>query len=120
MKKIFLFSLLTLSGLSLKAQTINNIPINDIKVEYIKIVAERIPLSSQEDIALDFGQESSIWKSGTKTIRDEKGKEIDFNSAMDALNFMGKFGFELVSSYGVHRDNASDTKFYYIMRKKKG
>lgn len=119
MKNVFLFLLLTLGGLSLKAQTVNNIPIKDIKVEYIKITAEPLAFSTKEDIALDFGQEGKFLKGGTRTIRDEKGEEIEFNSAIDALNFMAKFGFELVSTHSLYRPQSDITKFYYILRKKK-
>ena len=45
-------------------------------------------------------------------LRDEAGNVILFNSAMDALNYLNGYGWELFTT----RTDSSDT--YYVMRRK--
>ena len=120
MKKYF-FSLLFAFGIYfLNAQTINDIPIKDIDVEYIQIIGTSLPFTSKQDIVIDFGRRSKYFKPKTNIIiKDENGKTIDLDSMIDALNFLSNFGFELVSSHGLFNQNLNDRVNYFILRKKK-
>lgn len=56
-------------------------------------------------VNVDFGQEVSFWKRGDMRIVDENGKDIVFNSMVDAMNFMGKHGWQFVQAYVVTHGN---------------
>jgi hypothetical protein len=119
MKKIFLSFTLLLSAFALKAQTINDIPVKDIDVNYLQIVGEARPLAAKPRVEIDFGQRTKMFSSGKdNTVRDEAGKIVKFNSMMDALNFFASYGFELVSSYVTPESNRdfNNTTHYYILK----
>lgn len=102
------------------AQTINNVPLKDIDVEYIEIVGTPTILSTKLTIELDFGQENKFWSNREYDLRDAAGKRIKFNSMIDALNFMGKNGYELIMPYIVPSTNSSSGSVYhYLLRRKK-
>lgn len=110
------------------AQTINNVPLKDIDVEYIEIVGTPNVLSTKLTIALDFGQENKFWSNKEYELRDADGKRIKFNSMIDALNFMGKNGYELIMPYIVPGTNSASSNtgtntgssiHHYLLRRKK-
>ena len=43
---------------------------------------------------------------------DEEGKKIKFNSMIDALNYMGKFGWDFEQAYAVSMGN---TNVYHFL-----
>jgi hypothetical protein len=119
MKQILLTLTLLTSSFFLKAQTINDIPVKDIDVNYVQIVGEAKPLAAKPRVQIDFGQRTKMFSSGKdNTVRDEAGKIVKFNSMMDALNFFSSYGFELVSSYVTPESNAdfNNTTHYYILK----
>lgn len=63
-------------------------------------------------IRLDSGQERPGWPSLLDKLRDEDGQLILFNSAVDALNYLNGYGWELHTVY----NDSSDT--YYVMRRR--
>jgi hypothetical protein len=117
MKKILILSLVGLASYSM-AQTVNDIPIKDIDVDYVQIIGTGRSLSTKVDIEIDFGQEtkSISFKNGT-SIKDEKGKNIKFNSMMDALNFMSSNGYSFQFAYTTNDEK--DKAVYYILKKNK-
>ncbi len=48
---------------------------------------------------VDFGQAASYFED--KSLRDENGNRIVFNSMVDAMNYMGRDGWEFVQAYVV-------------------
>ncbi len=115
MKKILLLITLFSCVISLKAQTVNDIQIKDIDVEYVQIVGTSKLFSTKLTIQIDFGQRTKFFSSGKETIvKDEEGKSLDFNSMMDALNFMSKNGFEFVNAYAITMDNQN--VYHYLLR----
>lgn len=117
MKKLALTFGLLFGSLSF-AQTVNDVPIKDINVDYIQIIGTGRGLSTKMNIRLDFGQEtkSISFKNGLK-IKDEKGNTIKFNSMIDALNFMSSNGYEFQFAY-TSKEN-DDNALYYILKKRK-
>lgn len=117
MKKLALTFGLLFGSLSF-AQTVNDVPIKDINVDYIQIIGTGRGLSTKMNIRLDFGQEtkSISFKNGLK-IKDEKGNTIKFNSMIDALNFMSSNGYEFQFAY-TSKENDDDA-LYYILKKRK-
>lgn len=62
-------------------------------------------------VVVDFGE----MKDGPKYffLADERGINIKFQTAMDALNYLSKRGWKLVSSYFVN----TGASFHHIMQK---
>lgn len=118
MRVIFLLAFLAFGYLNLKAQTVNDIPIKDIDVEYVQIVGTSKLLSNKLSIEIDFGQRTKFFSSGKETIvKDEEGKALIFNSMIDALNFMSKNGFEFVNAYTITVSNQN--VYHYLLRNRK-
>ncbi len=90
----------------------------DIDVDYVQIIGTSKAFSTKLTIGLDFGQHTKMFSTGKETIvKDETGTPIDFNSMIDALNFMSKNGFEFVTAYIVTVSNQN--VYYYLLRHKK-
>ena len=89
MKKLLLFTLLFI-GVNVNAQE----PLQPRKV-YCQIVGTQKLLSTKCTIEVDFGQNQ--W--GSQALVDENGKLISFNSMVDAMNQMGKLGWEFEDTY---------------------
>lgn len=118
MKRILLSSLVLVFSLTIKAQTVNDIPLKDIDVEYVQIVGTSKLLSTKLTIQIDFGQRTKFFSSGKETIvKDTDGKAVDFNSMIDALNFMSKNGYEFVNAYAITVGNQN--VYHYLLRNKK-
>ena len=118
MKKVILCIILFVCFSGLKSQTVNDIPIKDIDVDYVQIVGTSKLLSTKLNIEIDFGQKTKFFSSGNETfLKDVDGKLIDFNSMIDALNFMSKNGFDFVNAYVITIGNQS--VYHYILKKNK-
>lgn len=117
MKKLFILSLIGCATFSF-AQTVNDVPIRAIDVDYVQIIGTGRSLSTKVNVEIDFGQEtkSISFKNGTN-IKDEKGRNMKFNSMMDALNFMSANGYSFQFAYTMNDDK--DKAIYYILKKNK-
>jgi hypothetical protein len=101
---------------NLFSQTVNDIPLKTIDVDYIQIVGTSKLLSNKVSIEIDFGQENKYWVNKDTQVKDENGKLMIFNSMIDALNFMSKNGYEFVNAYTITISNQNI--YHYILRKK--
>jgi hypothetical protein len=120
MNKIIVITILWFffQSYELIAQTVNDIPLKDIDVEYVQIVGTSKVLSTKLTIEIDFGQRTKFFSSGKETIlKDEKGKSLDFNSMIDALNFMGENGYEFINAHTITVGNQN--VYHFILRKKR-
>ena len=118
MKKILFCGTILFTSLFIKAQTVNDIPINQLDVEYVQIVGTSKLLSTKLTIEIDFGQNTKFFSSGKETVvKDENGKNMVFNSMIDALNFMTKNGFEFVNAYAITEDGQN--VYHYLLRNNK-
>lgn len=90
MKKL-LFTLVLIAGtISLYAEN----------YVYCELIATGKSLSNKIKVRVDYGQETSFWK-GISYMKDENGKNIEFNSMVDAMNYLGKQGWKFVQAYVV-------------------
>lgn len=120
MKTHFLFFILTIFiSLSSFCQTVNDIPIRDIDAEYIEIKGAPGEVFGRNiRVLIDFGQARRRISVKDQIIRDVDGKKMNFNSMIDALNFMSSNGYEFVQAYGVSISN-KEIEHYYLLRKRK-
>ncbi|MDE6415596.1 MAG: hypothetical protein K2K68_01035 [Duncaniella sp.] len=92
-KLILILSLILLGGVY------NNISARKAYAELLGF--QKGLFSNKVKVHVDFGQNVSFWKQGNMTIVDEDGKDIVFNSMVDAMNFMGERGWEFQQAYVV-------------------
>lgn len=71
--------------------------------------------SNKVKVYVDFGQNVSFWKRGDMVLVDDNGKDIVFNSMVDAMNFMGGNGWEFVQAYVVTEGNQN--VYHWLMTK---
>jgi spore germination protein YaaH len=114
--KHLIFAVLFLSPLLVYSQTVNDIPIKEINVEYIQIVGTSKLLSTKVTIEIDFGQRNKLFNFNDTAVKDENGKLLELNSMIDALNFMNKNGYEFVQAYVL--TIGSQNVYHYLMRKR--
>jgi hypothetical protein len=98
------------------SQTINDIPIKEIDIEYIQIVGSGNFRVGKVGVRIDFGNENKYLSTKEIRIKDENGDLLEFNSMIDALNFLSKNGYEFIDSYTIPHDY-NDT-CYYILKKR--
>ncbi len=116
-KLIIITFCLTVFGLSsVYSQTVNDIPIKEIDVDYIQIVGTSKLFSNKFTIEIDFGQENKYWSAKDTQVKDDNGKLVVFNSMIDALNFLSNNGYEFVDAYAI---TISNQNVYHYMLKKK-
>ena len=98
-------------------QTVNNVLIKDIDVDYVQIVGTSKFLSTKVFVQIDFGQETKFFNRDN-VIKDENGKILDFNSMIDALNFMTSHGYEFVQAYAFSV-SGSQNVYHYLLKKRR-
>lgn len=101
------------------SQTVNDVPLKDINAEYVQIKGVPVLLKNKLRILIDFGQFSRSLSTKDQVIVDAEGRRMQFNSMIEALNFMSANGYEFVQAYGVSINN-NEIEHYYLLRKKKG
>jgi hypothetical protein len=117
MKKLILAAaLVACFGLSrAQAQNVNGVRLTDMHVDYIQIRAEKRPFSDKQWIVLEYGQKKEDYSE--LYIKDDNGKKLEFNSALDCLNKMKGYGYELFSVYTEQVDQNSNRPVYVLKRK---
>ena len=86
---------------------------------YCEIIGQSHSLSNKVDVELDFGQASNFW-TGDRSLYDENGKKIKFNSMLDAANYMGRRGWDLEIAYPVVSISGGDSgspEYHGVMSK---
>ncbi len=115
MKKIIVLLALCLLPLLSNAQTVDDVPLKDIKTPYIEIVGMAKFLSMTKiSIMIDYGQEKKIFQD--TRVMDENGKPVVFSSMVDGLNFFTKYGYEFVTAYAVTTGNSN--VYHYLLKNK--
>ena len=116
MKKLILAAaFVACFGLSrAKAQNVNGFKLSDIKVEYIELK----PVYNGGDTyiaRIDYGQKFKRPKE--LNVRDDDGNDLLFNSQMDCLNKLKRYGYELLNTYTDQIDKDSSRPVYVLKRK---
>jgi hypothetical protein len=83
------------------------------KYKYCELVGTEKFLSAKINVVIDYGENESIWNDNR--IKDDMGTVATFNSMIDALNYMGEFGWEFAQAYTVTIGN---TNIYHWLMKK--
>lgn len=106
--KSSLITLLLLVSLSVPGQDSTNVE------QYCEVVATARLLSNKVTIAIDYGEERSIWKD--HRLRTDEGKLKKFNSVIDAINYLGKEGWKLVNAFPIST-GSNPPVYHYVFKK---
>ncbi len=105
MKTRIAIFLLLLCGVALPVQaqqaaadcTPENSPAEAPRYLYCEIICNHLPRPRGTSVIFDFGQETDYWRYNMLT--DSEGRDLIFNSGIQALNYMVGRGWEFVQSY---------------------
>ena len=98
MKKL-LFTIIMICSLSLNAQTVNGVKLENIKEKYVNLVIEQKGMNPYKiEVYLDYGQMSKL-KDKKGYILGDDGERMSFVGIINVLNFLEKKGFKLISTY---------------------
>jgi hypothetical protein len=83
------------------------------KFVYCEVICYEQTFNSEVAIEVDFGQKTKAFQS--KWLKDASGQTIVFKSRIDALNYMGSLGWELVEVYS--DSVGSRVEQHYLMKR---
>jgi len=101
---------------SVKAQTVNNVRLSELKAEYIELRAIGRAFTDKIIISLEYGQKV-IDLSLNTFVKDDNRKNLEFNSALDGVNKIKNYGYELFQVYTTQEGNKTADKIYVLKRK---
>lgn len=87
------------------------------KKAYCRIIVTSVGLTSNKvTISIDFGQESRNFDNDT--LVDANGEPIEFNSTIDALNYLGSKGWDFEQAYQIpsHLKDQPPTCYYLLSK----
>lgn len=115
MKKVVLITLFAcMSFLGFAQEKTEELSQSKAKEEYCMILATAKLLSTKVNISVDFGQAWSFWKD-KRSLKDASGKKLEFDSVIDALNYMSSEGWEFVNAYSLTVGNSN--VLHYVMKR---
>lgn len=101
MKKVLILWILAFVSLGCFAQDKKG-----VRKVYCELLGTQKFMSSKVIVSVDFGQETSFWTGRAKQyLVDGDGRAINFNSMVDAMNFMGELGWKFEQAYVVTTSN---------------
>ena len=98
MKKSILTVAMVIAGLAAQAQVVvDGVDITTSDAKYVELLGVTKLLNPQEvSVIVDYGQDVK-WNSRAQTIKGADGKNMSFESMVDALNFFDANGYDYVS-----------------------
>lgn len=85
--------------------------------ELLGINKNVLGIGDKISVQVDFGDDKNFWgNDGRDMLVDENGKDIKFNSMVDAMNFMGERGWVFEDSYVV--TIAKQNVIHWLLSKK--
>lgn len=122
MKRLFIF-LAVLIPMAVSAQeesSPSNRDGDDMVTVFAQIVGINknvLGIGNKISVEVDFGDEKNFWgNDGRNILVDDNGKDIKFNSMVDAMNFMGARGWVFEDSYVI--TVAQQNVIHWLLSKK--
>lgn len=83
---------------------------------YAELLGTSNLLQTKVTISIDFGQQLTFGQQhAQKQLVDAQGREMKFNSMVDAMNYMGTLGWEFEQAYVVTTSNQN--VYHWLMSK---
>ncbi|MGA0559944.1 hypothetical protein ACO2Q8_25000 [Larkinella sp. VNQ87] len=116
-----LLFLITISVQAAAQLVVNRVNINQLDIQYCQLICEYPGLGGKARVYVDYGQADFRERINSELrLFDEEGKPLErFDTVMQAVNFVEKNGWEVVSFQVTHSGAGSSNQFIYLMRKKK-
>ena len=97
------------------------VSVNVMAQESYKVFCELLGMgkfmSTKVIVTVDFGQRTKHWSGDAKQyLVDDEGEKLEFNSMVDAMNYMGKRGWEFEQAYVVTASNQNT--YHWLLSKK--
>lgn len=120
MKKLFVLIFFASIGWENSfAQKVNGVPLSELDTEYVEVYFYRLSaFRNREVVCIDFGMNRRAISYNNDVLRTDSGSIINFERLLDAVNFLAKNGFELVSVYVTGFDGDIHRRNYVLRRKK--
>ncbi len=120
MNKALLLVFFLLIGVSVQAQVfVNGVNINDEDITYCQLIGMNRSGLMGTRIWIDFGQPKfTASYYNQQQISGQDRRKINFNTVIDALNFVTRNGWELVSSHVASDKDGDANTFVYLLRKR--
>ena len=97
--------------------------VNDVAIDslnpYCQLICDNAALLARATIVIDFGQKFVDLGTNRQKVTGPDGRPVIFNSPMHALNFMARNGWELISAQVIGTAAGQDSKFVYLLRRKR-
>ena len=94
MKKLIILSIILTAFLNAYSQS------DTTKYEYAELLGYQGFLTKKVTVSIDYGQATKYFQD--TRLRDQITGEFEkFNSMVDAMNYMGKDGWEFVQAYAI-------------------
>jgi hypothetical protein len=116
MKKIIVILFVLVGFNSGFSQTVNDVPIDSLDVEYVQIMGTQKLLSKKVTIQIDFGQHDKIWVAKDTQVKDSTGRLVVFNSMVDAMNFMSSIGYDFQAAYTI--TIGSQNVYHFLLQRR--
>ncbi len=87
----------------------------NVKYYYCELVGVQKAFSTKVVVSIDYGQERKLFED--TRLRDQDGKLVNFNSMVDAMNYLGEQGWEFVQAYIVVFGDTYN--YHWILKKSK-
>ncbi|QNH60535.1 hypothetical protein [Hymenobacter sediminicola] len=114
MKRFLLAALLMGSALAGQAQQPAAATVAPARTEeYCQLNAQQ-KLNGKITISIDYGQQQKFFS--RNLFRDSEGRPVEFNSVIDALNWLNSQGWEFLNAYVQVEDGSSVS--HYVMRRR--
>ncbi|MES2651433.1 MAG: hypothetical protein V4663_06825 [Bacteroidota bacterium] len=100
-----------------KAQTVNDVKLSDLKEEYLEVSEYRKFLGEKIFISVDYGQKKNTnINARDLVVKDEKGYYLEYNSVIEFINIMKTHGYELFQAYSL--TTGENARLMYILKRK--
>lgn len=88
-------------------------PADSTAWRYADVIYMLGEFTTKQKVEVDYGNRVKGWFRAPEMLVDENGQPIKFKTLIDALNWMGERGWELVQTYQTNESNGIATSLTY-------
>lgn len=99
---------------------VNEVAIDTLNTPYCQLIGTNAGPWTRAHVVIDYGQRYVDTGHNRQKVAGPDKQPVQFNSTIDALNFMVRNGWELVSSQILGNKEGSEGTFVYLLQRKRG